>query len=163
MEIGQKAAVFSLSDENGQIWNLAEQLGKVTVLLFYPKNETLVCTRQLCSVRDHWKEYVTTNAEVVGISTAPTSGNKHFIEKYDLTIRLLTDEKRFITRLYSHNRFLPVSLTRAVVIIDAKGVIRYRQILPRIFRPSDKTILSVIFALKTEAVYERVQLREQRF
>ena len=66
---GHPAPDFSLRDANGREWRLGNQRGKVVVLLFYPGDETPICTRQMCSVRDRWSDYEATGAEVVGIST----------------------------------------------------------------------------------------------
>lgn len=43
--VGANAPDFELRTADGSVWRLSDQIGKVTVLLFYPKNETLVCTR----------------------------------------------------------------------------------------------------------------------
>lgn len=49
--IDVEAPDFVLKTEKGENWRLSDYLGNVVALLFYPQNETLVCTRQLCSVR----------------------------------------------------------------------------------------------------------------
>ena len=69
MNIGEKAPDFTLTDGDGNSWALSNYIGHTVVLLFYPGDNTPVCTMQLCSVRDHWSEYQATGAEVVGIST----------------------------------------------------------------------------------------------
>ena len=58
--------------------------GKVVVLLFYPGDETPICTRQMCSVRDHWEHYANTGAEVVGISTNTVKSHKKFADHHNL-------------------------------------------------------------------------------
>ncbi|MCA1589527.1 MAG: peroxiredoxin, partial [Acidobacteria bacterium] len=65
---GQAAPEFALKDGNEEAWSLSDHRGKTVVLLFYPGDNTPVCTAQLCSVRDRWSEYQATGAEVVGIS-----------------------------------------------------------------------------------------------
>ena len=64
MKIGETAPNFTLTDGDGNSWTLSKHLGKTVVLLFYPGDNTPVCTAQLCSVRDHWSEYQATGAEV---------------------------------------------------------------------------------------------------
>src|SRR5688500_15413243 len=88
---GSDAPDFTLRDGDGQDWNLGENKGKTVVLLFYPGDNTPVCTAQLCSVRDHWSEYQATGAEVVGISTDTVDSHKGFAEKNRLPLRLLSD------------------------------------------------------------------------
>ncbi|MEJ7617343.1 MAG: hypothetical protein WKF30_10380, partial [Pyrinomonadaceae bacterium] len=57
---------------------------------------------------------------------------------------LLTDPNRRITRIYGKHRFLPIWATRALVVIDAKGVVRHRDIMLGAFRPSDDDVLAAI-------------------
>ena len=65
VRIGTAAPDISLPDSDGKQWRLLDQRGKVVVLLFYPGDETPICTRQMCSVRDRWEDYLATGAEVV--------------------------------------------------------------------------------------------------
>ena len=67
-EIGQIAPDFELKDESGKTWRLSDHRGKVVALVFYPRDETPVCTKQMCSMRDRWEDYQATGAEVVAIS-----------------------------------------------------------------------------------------------
>src|ERR671917_969427 len=89
--VGETAPDFNLKDGDGRDWRLAEQRGRVVVLLFYPADETPVCTRQLCSVRDRWQDYQATGAEVVGISSDSVESHRKFAEHHDLPLRLLSD------------------------------------------------------------------------
>jgi peroxiredoxin Q/BCP len=57
MKVGDNAPDFTLKDGDGNDWKLSEQRGKTVVLLFYPGDNTPVCTKQLCSVRDNWEDY----------------------------------------------------------------------------------------------------------
>src|SRR5688572_27361151 len=91
MNIGEQAPDFALRDGEGNNWTLSDQRGKTVVLLFYPGDNTPVCTAQLCSVRDHWSEYQATGAEVVGISMDSVESHKDFAEKKELPLRLLSD------------------------------------------------------------------------
>jgi peroxiredoxin len=100
MKTGEKAPEFTLKDLNGDDWRLADHAGKIVVLLFYPGDNTPVCTAQLCSVRDHWSDYQATGAEVVGISTDSADSHKSFAGKHSLTLNLLADEKGEVVEKY---------------------------------------------------------------
>src|SRR5437016_12874306 len=91
---GMTAPDFELLDGQGTIWRLSDHRGKVVVLLFYPGDETPICTRQMCSVRDRWEDYAATGAEVGGISTNSIEAHKSFAEHHTLTLRLLADVDR---------------------------------------------------------------------
>ena len=155
VEMGAKAPDFTLQDENGGEWNLSNYLGQVVTLLFYPQNETLVCTKQLCSVRDQWENYLATKTAIVGISPARPDEHKTFAARHGLPLSLLADSNRRITRLYSQHWFYPISLTRAIVVIDAKGFIRSRKIMLRAFRPADSDVITAIYAARGDALTDQ--------
>jgi peroxiredoxin Q/BCP len=145
--VGAKAPDFTLKDGEGRQWRLQDQRGKVTVLLFYPGDETPVCTRQLCSVRDNWEDYAATGAEVVGISTDTTESHQRFSEHHGLPLRLLSDVGGTVSKAYNATSWLPNRSARAVFVIDAEGVVRYRKVQAlSLFRPKDDEIIAAIRA-----------------
>ena len=104
---GSPAPDFSLLDGEGQNWRLSDHHGKVVVLLFYPGDETPICTRQMCSVRDRWEDYAATGAEVVGISTNSVESHKSFAAHHELPLRLLSDTDRTVADIYAYLTTLP--------------------------------------------------------
>lgn len=136
-----------MPDAEGKTWRLSEHGGKVVVLLFYPGDETPICTRQMCSVRDRWEDYAATGAEVVGISTDSVESHNAFAEHHDLPLRLLSDADRKVADLYGANSLVPGKVARSVFVIDADGVIRYRDVRPLgLFRPKDDDTIAAIRA-----------------
>src|SRR5256885_8094912 len=144
-QVGAPAPDFSLNDGNGERWTLQNNRGKVVVLLFYPGDETPICTRQMCSVRDRWEDYSATGAEVVGISTDTVESHKSFTEHHDLPLRLLADVDRKVADLFGAPSLIPGKVARSVFVIDAKGVLRYRDVRPLgLFRPKDDEVIRAI-------------------
>lgn len=145
MNIGDKASDFTLKDGEGTDWTLSDHKGNTVVLLFYPGDNTPVCTAQLCSVRDHWSEYQATGAEVVGISMDSAESHGKFAEKHELPLRLLSDDKGEVTKKYDVKSWLPGRSARAVVVIDRTGQIAYRKVeAVSLFRPKDDDVLEAI-------------------
>jgi len=147
MKNGDKAPDFALSDGDGNDWTLSDHKGKTVVLLFYPGDNTPVCTAQLCSVRDHWSEYQATGAEVVGISTDSVESHKGFAEKNELPLRLLSDTDRKVSEMYDMRSWLPGRSARGVVVIDGEGKVAYHKVQAvSLFKPSDADVLVAINA-----------------
>ncbi len=145
MKVGDMAPNFSLKDGHGEQWNLSEQRGKTVVLLFYPGDDTPVCTKQLCSVRDNWEQYRATGAEVVGISTDSVESHRKFAEHHSLPLRLLSDPDRRVAELFGAKSWLPGRAARSVVVIDADGRVRHnRAEFLSLFRPKDDEVLAAI-------------------
>lgn len=145
MRTGDTAPDFALKDGDGGNWQLSEHLGKTVVLLFYPGDNTPVCTAQLCSVRDHWSEYQATGAEVVGISTDTVESHKGFAEKNQLPLKLLSDTDRAVSEMYDMKSWLPGRSARGVVVIDKEGKVAYHKAQPlSLFKPADSEVLDAI-------------------
>jgi len=150
MQTGQQAADFTLKDGDGNEWALGDHRGKTVVLLFYPGDNTPVCTAQLCSVRDHWSEYQATGAEVVGVSTDTVDSHKDFAEKNRLPLRLLSDPDGSVSAMYGMKSWLPGRSARGVVVIDKEGKIAYSKVQPlSLFKPKDHDVLAAIRAAGT--------------
>ena len=142
---GSTAPDFALPDGEGVTWRLSDHRGKVVVLLFYPGDETPICTRQMCSVRDRWEDYAATGAEVVGISTNSVESHKSFAEHHELPLRLLADVDRKIADMYGAQSLIPGKVARSVFVIDRDGVITYRDVRPLgLFRPKDDDTIKAI-------------------
>jgi len=142
---GTGAPDFALRDGEGAEWRLSDQRGKVVVLLFYPGDETPICTRQMCSVRDRWEDYAATGAEVVGLSTNSVDSHKSFAEHHNLPLRLLADVGGKIAAAYGARSLIPGKVARSVFVIDRNGVVKYRDVRPLgLFRPKDDDIIKAI-------------------
>jgi len=143
--VGDPAPDFALPDGDGRQWRLSAYRGRVVVLLFYPGDETPICTRQMCSLRDHWQDYLATGAEVVGISTDTVDSHKKFSQHHNLPLRLLADIGGEVSRLYAAKSIFPGRTARSVFVIDPGGVIRYRDVRPvGVIRPKNDDIISAI-------------------
>src|SRR5262245_9484223 len=148
--VNSPAPDFSLPDGEGKQWRLSDHQGKVVVLLFYPGDETPICTKQLCSVRDRWEDYVATGAEVVGISTDSVESHQKFSEHHELPLRLLSDSQGEVSKLYSARSLIPGKVARSVFVIDPKGILRHADIRPLgLFRPKDDETIRAINEAKS--------------
>jgi peroxiredoxin Q/BCP len=136
-----------LPDGEGNQWRLSEHRGKVVVLLFYPGDETPICTAQLCSVRDRWEDYVATGAEVVGISKDSIESHRKFADHHELPLRLLSDLNGEVSELYGARSLIPGKVARSVFVIDPEGILRYSDVRPLgLFKPKDDATIAEIRA-----------------
>ena len=126
VSVGDKAPDFTLPSQMGDNVTLSEYLGKKNVVLyFYPKDETLGCTREACSFRDSYQELTSLGAEVLGVSGQSVESHKSFATHYGLPFILLADEDNNVRKLYgvpSSMGFLPGRVTS---ILDKQGVVRH--------------------------------------
>jgi peroxiredoxin Q/BCP len=123
---GDVAPDFELPGTEGT-FRLSDHRGERVVLLFYPGDETLVCTKQFCSYRDRAEEVDELGAIVVGISAQDLDSHAQFVAAHGLNVPLLADVGRHVAKLYGVTA--PVLGTRrAVFVVDAEGIVRHRHV-----------------------------------
>jgi thioredoxin-dependent peroxiredoxin len=121
---GVSAPDFALPDESGRIVRLSELRGRNVVLVFYPGDDTSLCTKQLCAFRDDWKIAQDLGVVIFGIN--PQSAKKHldFRAKFNFPFPLLVDRGQKIGALYHAHGLI---VKRTVYLIDPVGIIRFGQ------------------------------------
>jgi thioredoxin-dependent peroxiredoxin len=122
--VGEAAPDFELQGTAGP-FRLSEHRGERVVLLFYPGDNTMVCTKQFCSYRDRAGDFAALDATVVGISSQDLASHEAFVAKHSLTVPLLADTDKQVARAYdAFSQRLGVK--RAVIVIDEQGIVRHR-------------------------------------
>jgi thioredoxin-dependent peroxiredoxin len=122
-QVGEEAPDFELSGTDGP-FRLSDHRGERVVLLFYPGDNTPVCTKQFCSYRDRADDFAALDATVVGISSQNLVSHEGFIEKNGLTVPLLADVDRAVAKAYG--AYGRSGTKRAVIVVDGQGVVRHR-------------------------------------
>jgi peroxiredoxin Q/BCP len=121
--VGDVAPDFELEGTEGT-FRLGDHRGERVVLLFYPGDETPVCTKQFCSYRDRAGDMSALDATVVGISGQDVESHREFTTHHGLTVPLLADPDKAVARAFGVTR--PVLGTqRATFIVDADGVVAW--------------------------------------
>jgi thioredoxin-dependent peroxiredoxin len=122
--VGDRAPDFELKGTEGA-FRLSDHRGRRVVLLFYPGDESPVCTKQFCSYRDRVADVESIGAVLVGISAQSVGSHAKFTAHHRLNVPLLADPDGHVAKLYSARAPL-VGTRRAVVIVDEEGIVRYR-------------------------------------
>ncbi len=123
-QVGEQAPDFELPGTDGP-FRLSDHRGERVVLLFYPGDNTMVCTKQFCSYRDRAEDFAALDATVVGISSQDLASHEGFIAKNGLNVPLLADVDKKVAKAYSAFS-QRLGTKRAVIVIDADGIVRNR-------------------------------------
>ncbi len=129
LEVGTKAPLFELPDQNGVIHSLKDYLGKKIILYFYPKDNTPGCTKQACGFSERYPQFMEKGAIVLGVSKDTVASHKKFEEKYGLAFTLLSDPERKVIEAYDvwkeKKNYGKVSMgvVRTTYLIDENGII----------------------------------------
>lgn len=136
LSVGDRAPDFSLPGTDDATYSLSDYAGQPVVLVFYPGDDTPVCTRQLNSYNEGLEQFTELDAQVLGISAQDVSSHEAFSTKHGFEFPLLADTDKQVAALYG--TLGPIGFPRrSVFIVDADGVIRYahRAIAGLTFRP----------------------------
>ncbi|MCP5112621.1 MAG: redoxin domain-containing protein, partial [bacterium] len=92
------------------------------VLVFYPGDDTPVCKKQLCEMRDKWALFEEKGVVVFGVNPQSEESHKKFRERYDFPFPLLVDSAKRVAAAYKAKGLI---VRRTVYLIDKAGIIRY--------------------------------------
>ncbi len=124
---GSKVPVFALSDQNGQMFDLQQVIGKKNlVIYFYPKDDSPGCTREACYFRDQFEAFGQADALIIGISGQSVESHRKFAEKHGLSFTLLSDTGNKIRRLFGvPTNFFGTLPGRVTYVVDKTGTVVY--------------------------------------
>ncbi|MBD5780261.1 peroxiredoxin [Pelagicoccus sp. NFK12] len=144
LEVGSEVANFAANDDTGEIWTVAEHLGKKNIVVyFYPAAMTGGCTAQACAYRDYSTNLDKADAIVVGVSGDSVKGLSLFKEAHNLNFPLLSDPNGSIAAIFGvptraggslerevngdmHTFFRNLTTSRWTFIIGKDGKIIYK-------------------------------------
>lgn len=122
---GTPAPDFTLPSTSGATVQLASLRGKNVLLAFFPLAFTGVCTAEMCAFSDDFSQFTSAGTVVLPISVDSVPTLKEFKAKEKMTVDLLSDFKREVSRSYGtllEDKFFS---KRAYVLIDKAGVVRW--------------------------------------
>jgi peroxiredoxin Q/BCP len=124
---GTKAPEVSFTRGDGSVVQLAELVGKKTlVLYFYPKDDTPGCTAEACSFRDSYEDFLKAGADVVGVSADDSGSHEAFKAKHKLPFTLLSDPDGAAAKALGVKKTFGLIAGRVTFVIDRQGVVQHR-------------------------------------
>ncbi|MGI9040017.1 MAG: redoxin domain-containing protein [Gemmatimonadales bacterium] len=123
--VGSPAPDFTLPSTSGSDVTLSRLRGRNVLLAFFPLAFTGVCTKEMCAFTDDYEQFRSAETEVLPISVDSVPTLKEFKSKERMSVDLLSDFKREVSRQYGtllEDKFFS---NRAYVLIDRDGVVRW--------------------------------------
>jgi peroxiredoxin Q/BCP len=139
--IGDRAPEFTLPGTGGETVSLSDFAGRPVVVVFYPGDDSPVCTKQLNAYNDGLDRFAEVDAQIIGISAQDVESKDAFSAKHGFDFPLLADTDKAVAAAYG--TLGPIGFPRrSIFIIDADGIIRYahRAIAGLTFRPVSELI-----------------------
>jgi len=128
LTLGDKAPDFEVTSSDGKTLKLADFLGKKNVVLyFYPRDFTMVCTRETCGFRDLYESLASQDTEVIGVSFDDDETHESFRKKHHVPFPLVADTSHALAEAYGAAGNLVGRLigraARITYLIDKNGKI----------------------------------------
>jgi peroxiredoxin Q/BCP len=124
LDIDSDAPEFSLLAQDGSTVRLSDFREKNSVvLIFYPGDETPMCTKQLCEIRDDYSSFSKKGAVVFGVNPGSEKSHQKFAQKHNFQFRLLIDNNGDVAKKYKAKGKLMNQ--RTVYVINPQGKVIY--------------------------------------
>jgi thioredoxin-dependent peroxiredoxin len=142
--VGDVAPDFSLEGTGDRTYSLSDYAGQPVVLVFYPGDNTPVCTMQLNTYSSDISQFEELGAQVLAISPQDVDSHESFSAVHGFSFPLLADTEKSVARAYGI--LGPVGFyKRSVFVVDGEGIIRYahRAAAGLTFRKTDELVEAV--------------------
>jgi len=126
LEIGDKIPEFILKDQNAIDFNSSKDtIGKTSIIYFYPKDNSGICTAEACAFRDVYQVFSDSGIQVIGINSASVESHKEFALKNRLPYKLLSDTGNAVIKKFGVKNALFLT-GRETFIVNGEGTIIYK-------------------------------------
>ena len=125
VNVGDSMPDSVLTSDAGSV-PLRTKIGKTLVIYFYPKDETAGCTKEACSFRDAYEDFVAAGAEVIGISRDDATSHASFKAHHRLPFTLLSDPDGTVAAAWGVKKSLGLLPERVTFVFDKAGICRSR-------------------------------------
>lgn len=129
--VGDTVPAFTLQDQNGKWFNVKDEIGKhMMVIYFYPKDESMVCTKEACQFRDSFNDFTNAGAKVIGVNGGTVASHKAFANHYQLPFTLLSDPGNKVLDLFGvKGKMFFTGRETFVIGLDGKVAFQYSSMM----------------------------------
>ncbi len=126
VKVGDRLPHFRLLNQDGKSIDIIKYFGKPLIIYFYPKDDTIGCTKQACSFRDEYHSFSSRGVVIFGISADSVQSHKKLRAKSQLPFDLLSDKDNIVRDMFG----VPTDLFglipgRVTYIADSQGIVIY--------------------------------------
>lgn len=131
LEIGQAIPAFTVSSTAGELTQ-DHLLGQITVLFFYPKDNTPGCTTESQNFRDALSQFQQLGVQIIGVSRDTLASHERFIDKQALTFPLIADTEEILCNIFNVIKMKNMygkqvrGIERSTFVIDAQGALLHQ-------------------------------------
>jgi len=138
--IGEIVKDFSAIDQDGNKFRLYDILGKglKVLLIFYPRDNSPVCTKQLSDYQANKNYFAGRNIFLLGVNIAGGSSHKNFCTQSKIDFPILIDESKHISKQFNALNFLGSNKRKLILIGTDKKIVFERTVFALTYLSSDE-------------------------
>ncbi len=143
--VGDLAPTFTLPGTGERDYSLEDYRGRPVVLVFYPGDDTPVCTVQLNTYTKDIAHFAGLDAQVLALSPQGVESHERFAEKQGgFAFPLLADTEKVVGQAYGVVGPLGF-YRRSIFVVDAAGTVVYahRSVTGLSFKPTDEIVAAI--------------------
>lgn len=144
LAVGDDAPDFELPGTGGRTYRLSDYSGKPVVVVFYPGDNSPVCTLQLKNYNDQLNKLGDLGAQLLAISPQGVESHDSFCQKHSFQFPLLADVDKAVASAYGI--LGPLGFPRrSVFIVDAEGKVAWlhRSLAGATFKNTDQIVAAL--------------------
>lgn len=147
MKIGDIAENFQLKNHDGNVFDLYKNLDIDVLLVFYPKDNTPVCTKQLVDYSINNIELKKHHIKVIGVNIDNIESHNNFCTNNKIDFPVLSDDEKKVSRQFDALNLLGQN-KRKLVLIGKNKKIKFEKTTLSVFFVDTKQLLSELSKTK---------------
>jgi peroxiredoxin Q/BCP len=114
--VGDEVDNFRLKDQYGNLFDLYENLERNILLVFYPKDNSKICSKQLQNYQIREELFLKKDIKVIGINIESIKSHKSFCDVKEIRFPILYDENKVISRKFKALNLLGFNKRKLVLV-----------------------------------------------
>jgi thioredoxin-dependent peroxiredoxin len=140
---GEIADNFFLKNQNGEDFELYKNLNKNLLLVFYPRDNSLVCSKQLKNYSENFEYFEEAEIRIIGINNGSPEEHLMFCSDKGLDLVLLSDPHE--TVISKFGALYPFGIVkRKLVLINRSAEVIFTKNLPPFSYWNYKQIIGIL-------------------
>lgn len=140
MKVGDVVDNFKLKDQFNNEFDLYENLQTSVLLVFYPKDNSMVCTRQLVNYSVNKKELEKIGVKIIGINIGAVVSHNSFCSNNSLSFPVLSDPSKTVSKQFEALNIVGQNKRKLVLIGKDKKIKFIKSTFPIFFLDTDQIL-----------------------
>jgi peroxiredoxin Q/BCP len=140
MKVGDVVDNFKLKDQFNNEFDLYENLQTSVLLVFYPKDNSMVCTRQLVNYSVNKEELEKFGVKIIGINIGAIDSHNSFCSNNSISFPVLSDPAKTVSKQFDALNIVGQNKRKLVLIGKDKKIKFIKSTFPVFFLDTNQIL-----------------------